>query len=263
LAPAIYGHDALEAAQRHLAQLLGSASHAVGFTGAGLSTECGIPDFRSAGSPWLTHRPIDFQTFVASRAMRREAWRRKFAIDDLSKGAEPGRGHLALARLAAEGRLQCIITQNIDGLHQASGLADDKIIELHGNGTYAHCLSCNRHYSLAAVRQTLERSDEPPDCEACGGIIKSATIAFGQTMPAAPMRRAQQASLACDLFLVIGSSLVVYPAAALPRIAKENGASLVILNQTATELDDQADLIVRADIGSVLEPFAREGLLAY
>jgi len=119
-----------------------------------------------------------------------------------------------------------------------------------------------REEKLDAVREALERSDEPPDCEACGGIIKSATVAFGQTMPAAQMRRAQQASLACDLFLVIGSSLVVYPAAALPLIAKRNGARLVILNQTATELDEQADLVVRADIGSVLEPFARDGMLA-
>jgi NAD-dependent deacetylase len=261
LAPVVFGDDAIEAAQRHLAQLLASAGHAVGFTGAGISTECGIPDFRSAGSPWLKHRPIDFQTFVASRAMRREAWRRKFAIDDLSRGAAPGRGHRALTRLAADGRLRCVITQNIDGLHQASGLADEKIIELHGNGTYAHCLTCGRHHSLAAVRQFFERQDEAPDCEACGGIVKSATIAFGQSMPAAELRRAQEASLACDLFLVIGSSLVVYPAAALPLIAKENGASLVILNQTPTELDDRADLIIRADIGGVLEPFAREGML--
>jgi NAD-dependent deacetylase len=260
MAPAIYGPDAIEAAQRHLARLLASARRAVGFTGAGLSTECGIPDFRSAGSPWLQHRPIDFQTFIASRAMRREAWRRKFAIDDLAKGAKPGRGHRALTRLAADGRLRCVITQNIDGLHQASGLADEQIIELHGNGTYAHCLNCARHYSLAAIRQTLERDDEPPDCEACGGIVKSATIAFGQAMPAAQLRRAQDVTLASDLFLVIGSSLVVYPAAALPLIAKKNGARLVILNQTATELDDQADLLVRADIGSVLEPFARDGV---
>jgi NAD-dependent deacetylase len=256
VAPLVYHHDAIEPAQHHLAQVLAAATHGVGFTGAGISTECGIPDFRSAGSPWLKHQPIDFQSFMASRDLRREAWRRKFAIDDLSSGARPGRGHRALARLAGAGRLSCVITQNIDGLHQASGLAEHQIIELHGNGTYAHCLSCGRHYALAAVRQLLDLSDEPPNCEICGGIIKSATIAFGQAMPVAQLRRAKAASLACDLFLVIGSSLVVYPAAALPLIAKENGATLVIINQTATELDAKADLVVRADIGSVLEPFA-------
>ena len=226
-----------------------------GFTGAGISTESGVPDFRSPGSPWLKNQPIPFEAYVRSREARREAWRRKFTMDDLYRGARPSRGHLALASLVASAKMPAVITQNIDGLQQEAGTPAQKVIELHGNGTYATCLECGQRHELDWVRSRFEATGEPPDCRACGGIVKSATISFGQAMPEGPMRRAQKLTLACDLFLAVGSSLVVYPAAGFPILAKRNGAALVIVNRESTELDDVADLVINADIGEVLEPF--------
>jgi NAD-dependent deacetylase len=228
-----------------------------GFTGAGISTESGVPDFRSPNSPWLHHKPIPFEAFLHSVEMRNEAWRRKFAMDDLYRHARPSRGHQAIASLVASGRMPAVITQNIDGLHQASGLADDQVIELHGNGTYAKCLSCGRRHELDWVRSHLEAGGDAPDCTECGGVVKSATISFGQTMPAQPMRRAQKLAASCDLFLVLGSSLVVYPAAAFPPFAKESGARLVIVNREPTPLDEAADLVIHADIGTVMSVFVQ------
>jgi NAD-dependent deacetylase len=238
-----------------LQTVIETSRHAVGFTGAGISTECGVPDFRSPGSPWLKNPPIDFSDFLADPLMREEAWRRKFVMDDLYAHAKPGRGHRALARLVNTGRMSAVITQNIDGLHQAAGLPDDRVIELHGNGTYARCLACQRRYELADVRRDFEMSGAAPQCE-CGGYIKSATISFGQAMPERAMRRAEEETLACDLFIAIGSSLVVYPAAGFPLAARRRGASLVIVNNEPTPLDDFADLILRGNIGDFLEPFA-------
>lgn len=249
--------DTIEEGQSALADLLARSRRATGFTGAGISTECGIPDFRSPGSPWLRNRPIDFELFVSDPLMREEAWRRKFTMDDLYRDAEPGRGHRALARLVARGRMGAIITQNIDGLHQAAGVAPDKIIELHGNGTYARCLSCGRRHELSDVRAEFERTGAAPECD-CGGIVKSATISFGQAMPEDAMARATEETNACDLFIAVGSSLVVYPAAGFPLQAKRNGARLVIVNRDETELDDFADLVLRGDIGSFLAPFQDE-----
>jgi NAD-dependent deacetylase len=226
-----------------------------GFTGAGISTESGVPDFRSPGSPWLENRPIPFEAYVGSREARREAWRRKFAMDDLYRGAKPGRGHRALASLVASAKMPAVITQNIDGLQQEAGTPPDKVIELHGNGTYAACLNCGERHELDWVRARFEATGEPPDCRECAGIVKSATISFGQAMPEGPMRRATELTLACDLFLAVGSSLVVYPAAGFPVMAKRNGAALVIVNREPTDLDEIADLVVNADIGDVLAPF--------
>ncbi|WP_114945641.1 SIR2 family NAD-dependent protein deacylase [Microvirga calopogonii] len=226
-----------------------------GFTGAGISTESGIPDFRSPDSPWMRHKPISFDLFLQSAEARREAWRRKFAMDDLYRGARPGLGHLGFASLVAAGRMPAVVTQNIDGLHQASGLGEDQVIELHGNGTYAKCLSCGRRHELEWVRESFEAEGEPPNCRICGGILKSATISFGQTMPEQAMRRAQKLTASCDLFLVAGSSLVVYPAAAFPAFAKDNGARLVIVNREPTPLDETADLVIHAEIGSVFSVF--------
>lgn len=232
--------------------LLDRAAVIVSFTGAGISTESGVPDFRSPGSPWMIHKPIPFEAFVASREARIEAWRRKFAMDDHFAGAMPNRGHKALANLVAQGRSPGVITQNIDGLHQVSGIPEDRLIELHGNGTYATCLTCGWRHELAAIRPAFEASGEPPSCAICGGIVKSATISFGQAMPEAAMRRAQALAMQADLFLVAGSSLVVFPAATLPVIAKRNGAKLVIINREPTEPDAIADLVVRAEIGPAL-----------
>jgi NAD-dependent deacetylase len=235
-----------------LAAMIAGANRIVAFTGAGLSTECGIPDFRSPGNPWKRGKPIDFPDFVASEDSRREAWRRKFAIDDLTAHAQPGRGHRALARLVESGKMIAVITQNIDGLHQRSGVSDGQIIELHGNGSYAACLGCGRRHELAPIRRHFESTGESPRCT-CGGIVKAATISFGQPMPASAMLKARQVACACDLFLAIGSSLVVRPAAGLPIVAKQNGAKLLIVNGQGTPLDFLADCVLRGDIGTLFE----------
>jgi NAD-dependent deacetylase len=226
------------------------------FTGAGISTECGIPDFRSPGGVWTKNRPIPFDEFIASQQMRDEAWRRRFAMDAQFSAARPGRGHLALASLYRAGKAPAVITQNIDNLHQSSGIKAEDVIELHGNNSYALCLDCGKRYELDWVRERFARENErAPDCAGCGGHIKTATISFGQAMPEREMRRAEQLTLDCDLFLAVGSSLVVWPAAGFPLLAKRNGARLAIVNRESTEFDEIADLVVREDIGTVLSPF--------
>jgi NAD-dependent deacetylase len=240
----------------HLSEMFADSRNAVAFTGAGISTECGIPDFRSPGGLWTRNRPIPFDEFLASREARNEAWRRRFAMEETFQTARPGRGHRALASLAAQGKLAALITQNIDNLHQMSGIPAEKIIELHGNGSYATCLECAERYELDWVRDRFNTSGGmAPDCPACSGPVKSATISFGQAMPEEQMRRAEAATLSCDLFLVVGSSLVVWPAAGFPAMAKRNGARLVILNREPTDFDQISDLVVRDDIGDTLEPF--------
>jgi NAD-dependent deacetylase len=222
------------------------------FTGAGISTESGIPDFRGTNGVWTQMRPILFQDFLASAQARRETWRRRFAGDDTMRAARPNRGHQAVALLVAQGRAQAVITQNIDGLHQASGIPQDRVIELHGNSTYATCLDCTTRHEIAELRAAFEQDGEVPPCRACGGLVKTATISFGQSMPEEPMRRAQAEALAADLFLVLGSSLVVQPAASFPELAKRAGARLVIVNLQETPLDPIADLVVREGIGAAL-----------
>lgn len=236
----------------NLRQLLDHAERAVVFTGAGISTESGIPDFRSPGGIWSQHTPIQFEDFVRNEEARREAWRRKFIIDEDIVEAAPNRGHRAVVELIRRGTAACVITQNIDGLHQRSGIDEARIIELHGNGTYAHCLDCAKRYELIPIRQAFQADGLLPLCDQCQGIIKAATISFGQSMPEAAMQWAERESLGCDLFLAIGSSLVVYPAAGFPLLAKQNGARLVILNREATKLDAHADLVLHDEIGPVL-----------
>jgi NAD-dependent deacetylase len=235
-----------------LSRLIAQAERIVFFTGAGISTESGIPDFRSPGGIWTKMAPIDFRDFMASEEARRETWRRKFVTDQTIRAAEPNRGHRAVARLIRERRARSVITQNIDGLHQLSGVADSHVIELHGNSTYATCLSCAKRYEIDDIKADFEVSNDPPYCHACGGYVKAATISFGQSMPAQAMRRAEAETLAADLFIVAGSSLVVYPAAGFPEIAKENGASLVIVNRDPTSLDRAADLVIHDSIGDTL-----------
>jgi len=250
----------LAGAIARLKELVDDASVIVPFTGAGISTECGIPDFRSPGGLWTKNRPIPFDEFLASQEARNESWRRRFAMGEQFSAARPGRGHRALASLYRAGKAPAVITQNIDNLHQASGIATEDVVELHGNTTYGLCLDCAERYELAWVRERMEAGNGcAPDCPACGGYIKTATISFGQAMPEAAMRRAQDLALSCDLFVSIGSSLVVYPAAGFPLLAKRNGARLVIINREPTDFDDSADLVVRSDIGTVLEPFIAEG----
>jgi NAD-dependent deacetylase len=229
-----------------LHDLIASARRIVAFTGAGISTESGIPDFRSPGGIWTKYQPIYFDDFMSSEEMRREAWRRKFATDETVLKAEPNAGHRALAKLVEQGRMSAIITQNIDGLHQRSGVPDSKIIELHGNTTYATCLDCGHRHELEPIRREL------PLCQKCDGIVKTATISFGQAMPEIQMARAQDETMGCDLFIVLGSSLVVYPAAGFPQIARRKGAKLVILNRDPTDQDDTADLVIHGEIGPTL-----------
>jgi len=235
-----------------LARLIERARQAVVFTGAGISTESGIPDFRSPGGIWTKMAPIDFSDFLASEEARRETWRRRFAAEDMWRSAQPNRGHRAVAELVNRGTAGAVITQNIDGLHQASGVPAEQVIELHGNSTYAHCLDCARRYEIVEVRAAFEKHEAPPVCDSCGGWVKTATISFGQAMPVEPMRRAEVETLAADLFIVAGSSLVVYPAAGFPELAKRNGAILVIVNREPTGLDPIADLVLNRSIGETL-----------
>ena len=245
----------LEAAVAGLGQLIESAHVIVPFTGAGISTECGIPDFRSPGGLWTKNQPIPYDAFVASRDMRDESWRRRFAMEASFASAKAGRGPRARASLYRAGKVPAGITHNLDNLHQSSGIAERDVVELHGNTTYAVCLDCAERYELSWVREKFEGSGErAPDCN-CGGPIKTATISFGQAMPGEAMQRAEALTKQCDLFLAIGSSLVVWPAAGFPLIAKRNGAVLIIINREPTEFDDIADLVVRNDIGDALAPF--------
>jgi NAD-dependent deacetylase len=246
----------LEGAKANLREIVEAASVILPFTGAGISTECGIPDFRSPGGIWTKNRPIPFDEFLRSQEARNESWRRRFAMADEFGHAKPGRGHRALASLYRAGKVPAVVTQNIDNLHQASGIAPEHVVELHGNTSYALCLDCEQRYEVAWVRARMEAGNGcAPDCPACGGFIKTATISFGQAMPDAAMRRAESLTLSADLFLAIGTSLVVWPAAGFPLLAKRNGARLVIINREPTDFDDIADLVVPHDIGTVLEPF--------
>jgi NAD-dependent deacetylase len=235
-----------------LRQMIADAESIVAFTGAGISTESGIPDYRSPGGIWSKMRPIEFGDFLASAEARRETWRRKFASHEVLQKANPNAGHRALARLVEQGKMIAVVTQNIDGLHQVSGVPDDKVIELHGNATYAACLDCRRRYELEWVREIFAVDERLPLCTGCGGMIKTATISFGQSMPEAEMQRAQEVTLAADLFIVLGSSLVVYPAAGFPIMAKRNGSRLAIVNREPTEQDELADIVINAEIGATM-----------
>lgn len=238
--------------RQQLAQMIAEARRIVIFTGAGISTESGVPDFRSPGGVWSRMKPIYFQEFVGDEARRREAWTRVYSGAAGWTGAKPNDGHTAVARLIAEGRASAVITQNVDNLHQESGVPDDKIIELHGNAHYARCLACGQRHEFNDFRESFLERGEIPTCRACGGLVKSATISFGQAMPEGPMEKAQEATLDCDLFLVLGSSLVVYPAAGFPIMAKRGGAMLAIVNREPTDQDVYADLVLHDEIGSVM-----------
>jgi NAD-dependent deacetylase len=236
-----------------LRRMLDAAHRVVVFTGAGISTESGIPDFRSPGTGLWNHiKPIQFQDFVASDAIRQESWRRRFTGQRSMENAKPNKGHAAIAKLIRDGKVTSVITQNVDNLHYASGIPADQIIELHGNMTYATCLDCQTRYEMADLEQQFMRTGRVAPCARCGGIVKSATISFGQSMPQTAMRRAQQQTLSCDLFIVVGSTLVVYPAAGFPELAKDRGAGLVIVNREPTPLDPIADLVVHREIGQAL-----------
>jgi len=240
------------ATRADLARLIADARRMVVFTGAGISTESGIPDFRSPGGVWSKMKPIYFQDFVSDPAKRREAWERAFSGRAGWVGRAPNAGHFAVARLVERGTATAVITQNVDNLHQDSGVPADKVIELHGNASYAKCLDCGERHELEALKDSFLKAGEIPYCRRCGGLVKTATISFGQAMPAEPMARAEAASLECDVFLVLGSSLVVHPAAGFPVLAKRNGARLAIVNREPTDLDGFADLVLHDEIGAAL-----------
>jgi NAD-dependent protein deacetylase/lipoamidase len=246
-------HSAAMSAIPRLAALLAGSARTVVFTGAGISTESGIPDFRSPGGVWSRMKPIDFGSFMRDEDARREAWQRTFSGMAGWVGAKANEGHLAIAHLVRIGKVGIVITQNVDNLHQDAGVPAHQVIELHGNAAYATCLICGLRHELADLRDPFLEQGTLPTCRACGGIVKSATISFGQPMPVEAMRRAEAASRECDLFIVLGSSLLVYPAAALPMVAKSNGAALAIVNREPTDMDGRADLVLHAEIGDVLK----------
>lgn len=233
-----------------VAQLITKSSRIVGFTGAGISTESGIPDFRSPNGVWANNCIIEYGEFVSSRAGRVEYWRQKVAMWPEMRDAKPNAGHLAFAELERQGKLRAMITQNIDGLHQKAG--NTNVIELHGTTVETQCLTCGVSISMDDAVARVEAGDLAPECELCGGLLKPATISFGQSMPALAMNAAIEACQDCEIFLAVGSSLVVYPAASLPQLAKRSGAALVIVNRTSTPLDDVADLVVNDEIGKTL-----------
>jgi NAD-dependent deacetylase len=245
-----------------LGRLIEASGDVVVFTGAGISTESGVPDFRSPGGVWSRMKPIYFNDFITSEDHRREAWRRAFSGAAGWTGAQPNAGHRAVARLLASGKVSLVITQNVDNLHQDGGAPADRVIELHGNASFATCLDCGLRHELADLRGPFLERGEIPACRDCGGLVKTATVSFGQPMPAQAMARAEAAAAACDLFLVLGSSLVVWPAAGLPLLAKRNGAALAIVNREPTSHDVFADLVLHDEIGPVMGEICPEPRMA-
>ena len=236
---------------QELSQYISEAKNIVIFTGAGISTESGIPDFRGPQGVWKTNTPIYFQDFIGSEEVRKDSWKRKFSGQDIIKKAKPNIGHLAVAEIINKHESAYLITQNVDNLHQDAGVPDDKITEIHGNAHYASCLDCGIRYELNSIKKAFLENETVPYCDSCGGIIKTATISFGQPMPEEGMQIAQRKTLGCDLFITIGTSLVVYPAAGFPKLAKEIGAKLIIINNVPTDFDSIADLVIHEQIGKV------------
>lgn len=234
-----------------IAELLRDSSNAITFTGAGISTESGIPDFRSPNGIWAKYQPVYYQDFLASADARVEYWRQKCEGQQAFGDAQPNVGHQILAKWEAAGRLRAVITQNIDGLHQLAGSHD--VLELHGTARRTICVECGTLYEVESYVAQFLIDEQVPQCEQCGGWLKHATVSFGQTLPPAVFQRSATLSKQADLVLAIGSSLVVEPAASLPRMACQRGAKLVIINRTETGLDDLATFILQSEIGGALE----------
>ncbi len=221
------------------------------FTGAGISTESGIPDYRSQGGIWDKFRPVYFDEFMSAREAREEYWRRwKELYEDITR-AEPNAGHIAISRLDQMGLLEALITQNVDGLHQEAGLADKKVIELHGNTRRIRCMSCRSITATEEIQRRLNSGDTAPECE-CGGYLKPDTISFGQAMPVDAVEKATALSHTSDFFLLVGSTLLVQPAAHMPVYAKQNNAFLAIVNLSDTPCDNMCDALIRDKAGKVL-----------
>ncbi len=250
----------MEDAVKRAADLLEHSGRVVAFTGAGVSTESGIPDFRSPGGIWEKYEPVYYQDFLESGEARRKYWLRSKVTYPVIRDAAPNPTHIALLELEKMGKLDCIVTQNIDRLHHKAGNLPEKIIEIHGNTAFAICLNCRRLYPRDDIQKLLEENDviEAPNCRECKGFLKDATISFGQPMPEEETTEAMRRVQACDLMLTLGSSLVVYPAAYLPRYAHEAGAKLIIINMAATPLDHLADVVIRGKTGEVLREIVEE-----
>ncbi|MCB1465343.1 MAG: Sir2 family NAD-dependent protein deacetylase, partial [Nitratireductor sp.] len=219
---------------------------------AGISTESGIPDFRSPGGIWSKYRIVEYSEFMASERARLEDWRRRFDMEVQIGEVKPNRGHTMLAGLVASGKCPAIITQNIDGLHQAAGVPDAKVIEVHGTARYARCTFCGARHEIAECRTMLEKTGKAPVCRDCGSVVKSAVIMFGEAMPEKTFARAIELAENCDLFLTMGTSLAVHPAAGLPVQALRKGAKLAIVNREATDLDEYAALVLNGEIGELV-----------
>jgi len=225
------------------------------FTGAGISTESGIPDFRSPGGIWTRYTPITFQEYVSSEKARVESWRRRLETHEAHKNAKPNIGHYFVQSLDQKGKLIGLITQNVDGLHGVAGLPDEKIVELHGSTRKVICLKCDKLFDPDEIVKRLVGDFASPKCDACGGILKSATVSFGQAMPEQAMRQAQEWTETAEIFIIMGSSLQVQPAASFPVLAKRNGALLAIVNREATPLDEYADFVHQGAIGAFCQTF--------
>jgi NAD-dependent deacetylase len=237
-----------------LARLIASSARIVAFTGAGMSTESGIPDFRSPGGIWDRYAPIQYSEFLASAEARRETWRRGLQTYPVVAAAEPNPAHLALLELERRGQLLGVVTQNIDGLHHRAGHDPERVVELHGNAHGVRCLTCDMEATRDVVHARVIAGEEEPPCVDCGGILKPTTVSFGEPMPRRPLARAEALMRSSDLILVVGSTLIVYPAAGLPEIGVRAGARLAIVNLTPTPLDDLAAVVVHGRAGEILPP---------
>ena len=238
-----------------IARWITASKRVVIFSGAGLSTESGIPDFRSPGGVWDRYNPEDFyfQNFLTSEVSREKYWQMATEMYEPMNKAEPNQAHLAIVEIERLGKLDCVITQNIDGLHFKAGNSAEKVIELHGTAMHVSCLHCQRRYNREAIQERIKQGVKAPTCDDCGGPLKPATISFGQAMPEKETQEAYHRSSQCDLFMVIGSSLVVHPAASMPLTAKQSGAKLVIINRDPTPCDDMADIVVHDQAGPTLD----------
>jgi NAD-dependent deacetylase len=243
----------LDALAGEAAVLIKAARKLVVFTGAGVSTESGIPDFRSPGGIWSRFDPDDFtyQKFTTDPEARRKQWR-MLGEGHLTTDAQPNLAHYAIAELDEMGKLDCVITQNVDNLHHKAGVPADKIFELHGNVQWAVCLSCGKRYPFEEIKARIDGGEEIPDCGECGGMLKPDAVLFGEALPEAVLREASRRSSDCDLFIVVGSTLVVYPAAYMPVCALRGGAKLIIVNLSETPMDAQAAVLIRAGAGEAM-----------
>ena len=250
----------MEEKVRQIAEWIAGSKTVVVFVGAGLSTESGIPDFRSPGGVWEKYDPEDFyfDNFLSREASREKYWQMATEMYIAMKEAAPNEGHYAIADLERLGKLDCLITQNIDGLHYKAGNSEEKVLELHGTAMHVACLKCHKRYERPEIQDRIAGGDKAPRCDACGGLLKPATISFGQSMPEWETAEASRRSGECDLFLVIGSSLVVHPAASMPVIAKRSGAKLVIINRDETACDAMADLVVHGPAGPTMAAVLRD-----